>query len=147
MKGWSRAKLCDAANFFMGTMLFFSPWLFDLPAGPPRQTAMIIGLLIAVSSTAALTVFAGWEAWFNLIAGLGLIAASWPLGFEDRDAIKLFTVIGTLVAALAALELWFAVDLRQRGPIANSGHQPNRRSASRTNQLRPRGAGRRSQYL
>jgi hypothetical protein len=124
---WSRAKLCDAANFFMGTMLFFSPWLFDLPAGPPQHIAVIIGLLIALSSIAALIAYAGWEAWFNLIAGLGLIAASWPLGLEDKTAIKLYTVIGALVVALAALELWFTVDRQQRGQIGGTGQ-------SRTNQ-------------
>jgi len=127
MEDWSRAKLCNAANFFMGTMLFFSPWLFDLPAGPPRHIAVIIGLLIALSSMAALTAYAGWEAWFNLIAGLGLIATSWPLDLEDKTAIKLYTVIGTLVVALAALELWFTVDRQQRGHNGGSDQ-------SRTNQ-------------
>ena len=62
-----------------------------------------------------LAAYAGWEAWFNLIVGLGLIAAPWPLGFEDKNAIKLYTVIGTLVVALAALELWLTVDRQQRG--------------------------------
>jgi len=124
MEEWSRAKFCDVANFFMGTMLFFSPWLFDLPAGTPRQTAVIIGLLIAISSIAALLAYAGWEAWFNLIAGLCVIAAPWSLGSEDKTDIKVYTVIGTLVVALAALELWFTVDRQQRGHIGSSG-QPH----------------------
>jgi hypothetical protein len=38
----------------------------------PRQTDAIAGLLIAVLAIAALTAFAVWQEWLNLIAGLGL---------------------------------------------------------------------------
>ena len=113
---WSRAKLCDVMNLFLGTILFFSPWLFSLSAGAPRQTASIIGLFIAVLSIAALSAFAVWEEWFNLIAGLWLIVAPWLLGFQDRNAMTVDVVIGTIVAALAAFEIWLSVDRRQGGP-------------------------------
>ncbi len=66
------------------------------------------GLLIAALSIAALTAFALWEEWFNLIAGLCLIASPWLLGFQDSDAIMVDVVIGTVVAALAAFEVWIA---------------------------------------
>jgi hypothetical protein len=75
MVEWSRAKFCDVVNLFLGTILFFSPWLFSLLLGTPRQTAAIAGLFIAVLSIAALTAFALWEEWLNLIAGLCLIAS------------------------------------------------------------------------
>jgi hypothetical protein len=39
MVEWSRAKFCDVVNLFLGTILFFSPWLFTLSLGTPRQTA------------------------------------------------------------------------------------------------------------
>ena len=112
----SRAKLCDVMNLFLGTILFFSPWLFSLSAGAPRQTASIIGLFIAVLSIAALSAFAVWEEWFNLIAGLWLIVAPWLLGFQDRNAMTVDVVIGTIVAALAAFEIWLSVHRRQGGP-------------------------------
>ena len=86
MEDWSRAKLCDIVNLSLGTILFFSPWLFSLSAGAPRQTASIIGLLIAVLSVAALAAFAVWEEWLNLVAGLWLIATPGLLGFEDKNA-------------------------------------------------------------
>ena len=54
MVEWSRAKFCDVVNLFLGTILFFSPWLFSLSLGTPRQTAAIAGLFIAVLSIAAL---------------------------------------------------------------------------------------------
>ena len=112
---WSRAKLCDVMNLFLGTILFFSPWLFSLPTGAPRQTASIIGLFIAVLSIAALAAFAIWQ-WLNLIAGLWLIVAPWLLGFQDSNAMTIDVVIGTIVAALAGFEIWLAIDRRQGGP-------------------------------
>jgi hypothetical protein len=33
MEEWSRSKLCDVVNLVLGTILFFSPWLFSLSAG------------------------------------------------------------------------------------------------------------------
>jgi hypothetical protein len=105
---WSSAKLCDVLNLFLGTILFFSPWLFGLSLSTPRQTAAITGILIAVLSIAALTAFAVWEEWLNLIAGLWLIASPWLLGFQDSEAMKLHVVIGAAVAALAAFEAWTA---------------------------------------
>jgi hypothetical protein len=59
-----------------------------------------------VLSIAALTAFALWEEWLNLIAGLCLIASPWLLGFQDSDAMTVDVVIGTVVAALAAFEAW-----------------------------------------
>jgi hypothetical protein len=82
----------------MGTILFFSPWLFSLSLGPPRHTAAIAGIFIAVLSIAALTAFALWEEWLNLIAGLCLIASPWLLGFQDSDAMTVDVAIGTVVA-------------------------------------------------
>jgi hypothetical protein len=105
---WSRAKFCDVVNLFLGTILFFSPWLFSLSLGTPRQTAAIAGLLIAVLSIAALTAFAVWEEWLNLIAGLSLVASPWLFGFQDSDALRVNVVIGAVVAALAAFETWIS---------------------------------------
>ena len=116
MEDWSRAKLCDVVNLLLGTILFFSPWLFSLSAGAPRQVASIIGLFIAVLSIAALAAFAVWEEWFNLIAGLWLVAAPWLLSFEDSSAVMVDVAIGIVVVVLATLEIWLAMDRRQGGP-------------------------------
>ena len=72
MAEWSNARFCDLVNLLLGTILFFSPWLFNLSIDTPRQTDAIAGLLIAVLAIAALTAFAVWQEWLNLIAGLGL---------------------------------------------------------------------------
>ena len=109
MSEWSNAKLCDVANLLLGTILFFSPWLLSLLAGTPWQTTSpTIGLLIALLSMAALAAFAVWEEWLNLVAGLCLVLSPWFLGFQNRDAITLHVVIGSIVAALASCEVWLA---------------------------------------
>jgi hypothetical protein len=106
MDDWSTAKLCDVANLILGMILFFSPWAFDLSMGAQWQTASIVGVVIAVLSIAALAAFAVWEEWLNLIAGLTLIVSPWLLGFQDSDAMTIDVVIGGIVAALAAFEVW-----------------------------------------
>ena len=116
MEEWSRAKLFDIVNFSLGTILIFSPWLFSLSAGAPRQTASIIGLLIALLSIAALAAFAVWEEWLNLVAGLWLIATPWLFSFEDSNAMTVDVLIGTAVATLAAFEVFLTISHRLDGP-------------------------------
>ncbi len=106
MEEWSRIRLCDLVNLILGVILFFSPWTFDLAVGPQWQIASVIGVVIALLSIAALAAFAIWEEWVNLITGLALIVAPWLLGFQNSDAMTIDVVIGAIVAALAAFEVW-----------------------------------------
>ena len=106
MDDWSNVRLCDGVNLVLSGVLFFSPWLFDLPSGAEWQTASIVGIIIAVLSIAALAAFAVWEEWFILIAGLGLIVSPWLLGFQNSDAMTIDVGIGVVVAVLAAFEVW-----------------------------------------
>ena len=108
MDEWTSAKLCDIVNLTLGMILFFSPWLFGLAAGAQCQTASTIGIFIAVLSIAALAAFAVWEEWLNLIAGLWLIVSPWLLGFQDSEAMTVDVAIGSVVAVLAAFEVWLA---------------------------------------
>ena len=57
-------------------------------------------------SIAALAAFAVREEWLDVLAGLTLIVSPWLLGFQDSDAMTIDVVIGVIVAALAALEVW-----------------------------------------
>jgi hypothetical protein len=123
MDEWSSARLCDVANLILGMVVFFSPWLFGLPAGVQWDTASIVGIFIAVLSIAALAAFAVWEEWLNLVAGLALIVSPWLFGFQDSDAMTINVVIGAIVALLAACEVWLAQDLKSRlRSRANTSH-------------------------
>ena len=110
MDDWSRLRLCDLVNLILSCVLFFSPWLFGLSIGAQWQTASTVGIIIAVLSIAALAAFAVWEEWFILIAGLALIVSPWLLGFQDSNAMTIDVVIGIIVAALAAFEVWLTRD-------------------------------------
>ncbi len=121
MDDWSSVKLCDVINLILGSILFFSPWLFDLSRGAQWQTASIVGIIMAVLSIAALACFAVWEEWLNLIAGLVLIGLPWLLGFQDSTAMTIDVVIGMVVAALAALEVYLTRDQGHPPGIAANG--------------------------
>ena len=70
-------------------------------------------IFIAVLSMAALAAFAVWEEWLSLIAALWLIGSPWLLGFQDSDAMMVQVVIGSIVVALAAFEVWLVDDLER----------------------------------
>jgi len=106
MSEWSNEKYCDVANLILGVVLFFAPWIFAFESGPQTQNAFVCGVIIAVLSLAALAAFAVWEEWLNLIVGLWVIVSPWLLGFAHGTAMTVNVVIGILVAALAAIELW-----------------------------------------
>jgi SPW repeat len=114
MDDWSRVRLCDVVNLILGGVLFFSPWMFGLSRGMQWQTASIVGVIIAVLSIAALAAFAVWEEWLNVVAGLGLIVSPWLLGFQNSTAMTIDVVIGVIVAALAAFEVWVTRDDESR---------------------------------
>jgi hypothetical protein len=124
MDDWSSVRLCDVVNLTLGALLFFSPWLFDLSAGAPWQTASIVGIIIAVLSIAALAAFAVWEEWLNLVAGLVLIVSPWLLGFQDSQAMTIDVAIGVAVATLAAVEAWLCrMPEEASGRMSEGGRQ------------------------
>ena len=107
MESWSNAKLCDVANLILGAFLFFSPWIFAFEGGKVSQNATIAGIIIVVLAIAALSAFAVWEEWLNLIVGLWALVSPWVLGFQGSTTPRMVHVIvGALVAILAAVELW-----------------------------------------
>jgi SPW repeat len=120
MNEWSNAKLCDIANLVLGAFLFFSPYIFGFSTGKPWTNAMMCGLVIVVLSIAALAMFEVWEEWLNLIVGLWVFASPWVLGFTATvAALNVHLVVGFLVAALAAFELWF---MHRHPPRQTVGH-------------------------
>jgi hypothetical protein len=107
MDEWTNAKLCDVANLILGTILFFSPWIFGFDGSHAAKNANIAGIIIVVLAIAALSAFALWEEWLNLIVGLWTLVSPWVLGFQHTTkAMTVCVVIGILVAILAAIEIW-----------------------------------------
>ena len=79
------------------------------PAGIARRDFMIAG-----GGAAALAAFAQWEEWLNLLLGLWVLVSPWVLGFQGTTAATVHILVGILVAALAAIEMW----LMQQTPQA-----------------------------
>jgi len=98
---------CDVVNLILGALLFLSPWLFAYAPGAESWNAWIAGGIIVVLSIAALSAFAEWEEWINLIVGLWTIISPWVLKFSgNSDAMRTNVAIGVIVAVLAAIEIW-----------------------------------------
>jgi hypothetical protein len=120
MKDWTNAKLCDVANLILGAFLFVSPWIFGFSGSRAAENANITGIVIALLAIAALTAFAVWEEWLNLVVGLWTLISPWVVGFQGTTrAMTVCVVVGALVAILAAVEIWM------------TSHNPPRLSAGR----------------
>jgi hypothetical protein len=98
--------ILDVYNLLLGALLFFSPWLFAFAHGTAGADAWFGGAVIAAVSLAALLVYAEWEEWIALAAGLWMILSPFVLGFTHTTAMHVIIGIGFVVSFLAALDLW-----------------------------------------
>lgn len=101
-------RLQDWLNVLMAVLLFVSPWFLGFAEEEgPAMTAWISGLIIGLFAVAAIVSFMEWEEWVNVALGVWAIIAPWVVGFGgNNSATWAHVVIGVLVAALAAWELW-----------------------------------------
>ena len=120
----------DWAMLVLAVWLFLSPWIFGFAAAAPGGEAVaagfttaawnawILGVVIAVLALWAAFQFAEWHDWANGVLGIWLVVSPWILGFAALTAaLWNHVVVGLLIVALAAWELW---DVR---------HQPSSRTA------------------
>ena len=102
----SDARLCHAGNLILGAILFFSPWILALPAGPQFENALAAGGVIVVLSLAALFTLTAWTERLNIIVGLWLTVSPWALRFQRSTAMRPDVAIGIAVLILAVTEIW-----------------------------------------
>lgn len=100
----------EAVNIFAGVALVLSPWLFGYAAESTAMwSAWVAGAVMTLIAAGAVVAFHQYEEWANLVLGLWTIAAPWALGFAGIAAAMWSHVLaGVVVAALAAVGLWFA---------------------------------------
>jgi SPW repeat len=103
------SPLADAVNLVIGVGLLLSPWTLGFSnESPTNWNAWVSGLLIAALAVAALAAFAEWQEWFALAVGVWILLSPWLVQFSPNAAVTTLHVIaGTVVAAVAALRLWF----------------------------------------
>lgn len=95
-------------NAIMGLILQISPWLFGFTSAEiAAWSAGIGGIVVTVMSFAAFISLREWKEWVNLMTGLFLIISPWLFGFAEITSAKwTHIVLGVLITALAAVELW-----------------------------------------
>ncbi|MBI2737115.1 MAG: SPW repeat protein [Rhodospirillales bacterium] len=106
----------DVVNLGLGVFLFVSAWLFELPPGIEKTTSLMAGAtiaIVAVLSIVNLFEFVSDSEWFqqaewiNLVVGLWVAVCPWIIGFHaDMIAMDVHFVVGLMIAAIAADELW-----------------------------------------
>ena len=103
-------RLPDWLNLILAVCLFFSPWVLGYTGERVSAwDAWICAVVIGVVSIAALVNFAEWEEWVSVAVGVWLVISPWVLGFTNlATATWAMVVIGILVAAIAAWEIWSA---------------------------------------
>lgn len=106
---WKKDMIADVASLVIGLGLFFSPWAVGFSAESPMNwNAWLSGIMIAALAVAALAVFAEWPEWLTLAAGVWVAVSPWVLHFSSNATVTpLHVIAGILVAAVAALRLWY----------------------------------------
>ena len=98
----------DWINLILAVCLFVSPWALGFAGEQnPAWNAWIVSAALAIFAAAAISAFAEWEEWVNLILGVWLVAAPWALGFAANvNAMWTHVIVGVLTAAISAWALW-----------------------------------------
>ncbi|HEU4987384.1 MAG TPA: SPW repeat protein [Rhizobiaceae bacterium] len=98
----------DWINLVLAVCLFISPWVLGFVGTTAAAwNAWVVAIILGALAIAALSVFAEWEEWINLVAGLWLIVSPWLLGFAaNMNAMWTHVVIGILAAAVSAWAIW-----------------------------------------
>lgn len=94
----------DWTSFVLGLWLAVSPWVLDYTAeDAATANAAFLGVAIAIGSHFEVSFDENSIEWFNMAAGLWLVAAPFVLGFGDSIAATANSIaVGTLVAALSS---------------------------------------------
>jgi hypothetical protein len=106
----------DVVNLILAAFLLLTPMMVgfasDHVAAP---NAWVSGIVIGAVAIAALTKFAEWEEWINLLLGVWVLVSPWVLSFSAQTTARWAHVgIGLIVAVLAGLRLWFMHQTPQR---------------------------------
>ena len=101
------ARWQDWASFALGLWLAMSPWLLGFSSQDAATTnAAFIGLALALGSHFEVSFDEVQAEWFNLAAGVWLVAAPFVAGFSGQVVAAVDSVaVGICVAALACSAL------------------------------------------
>jgi hypothetical protein len=119
-KKWRRESVLDIYNLLLALFLVVTPWLFAYSNEDVKIDMWASGGMIAAVCLASFIAFSSWGEWINFLLGLWLIGSPWVLGFAHTRAMHFSIGIGSVVAFMAALEIWVVYD------EASDGYQSRR---------------------
>jgi SPW repeat len=103
-----RNSIIDTYTLAFAAFAFASPWLFGYAGEAARIDLWASSAVVAAFSVAAIVAFAEWQEWLTLLLGIWLAVGPWLLGFADSRAMHMCVGAGSIVAYLAAFQLWLA---------------------------------------
>jgi hypothetical protein len=97
----------DWVNWALGFWLCLSPWILGYAnESSATKNATLVGFLLILTEAVTLSAFEPWEEWLNIALGSWLFLSGWILGSANTAAGVNFVVVGLMVIALAAFEMW-----------------------------------------
>ena len=106
----------DWASWLIGFWLLLSPWILHFEGETAAmQNSVIVGFVLILAEVVTLSAFQVWEEWINVALGAWLVVSPWALRGVGPAASADFVVVGLLVVALAAYEMWQIGNARGRG--------------------------------
>jgi hypothetical protein len=106
----------DWASWLLGFWLLLSPWILHFEdQTAAMQNSVILGFVLILAEVVTLSAFQVWEEWINVALGAWLVVSPWVLRGVGPTAATDFVVVGLLVIALAAYEMWQVGNGRERG--------------------------------
>ena len=98
----------DGVGLMLGLTIGLSPWLYDQPPVPAVVlNSALTGLAILMLAQLELVRLRRWHEIAQFACGLWLMASAYVLDYSHQDHLRLgHSVLGSLVCALAAFELW-----------------------------------------
>src|SRR5207244_13374259 len=80
-----------------------------------KQNSVIVGFVLILAEVVTLSAFQVWEEWINVALGAWLVVSPWVLRGVGPAATADFVLVGLVVIALAAYEMWHLGSARERG--------------------------------
>ena len=96
----------DWVSLIVGLWLFFTPIVFDYDSQAAMVNAFVVGMVIVLIESTAVTVPGVWEEVAGIAAGLWLLVAPVVLGFTvHRNETETAVIVGLCLMALSAWAL------------------------------------------
>jgi SPW repeat len=106
----------DWASWLLGFWLLLSPWILHFAdEAAAMQNAVVLGFVLILAEVVTLSAFQVWEEWINIALGAWLVVSPWVLPGIGPAASADFVIVGLLVIALAAYEMWQVGNARESG--------------------------------